>query len=722
MKHSSLIVLVILSSVNIYAQRKGIYNRNFKETMTPIELDNGESVKYTRSDGSTLTLELVSTSANILFTNRDKIPDSEPTDNRGNKYRARLLYEFTCEVKVNGVPMTMRRYSGSQESFYEPYVINGVRIWVMGVKAIFDEYGGFLNTARRQGSAIPDKDARFVLHDMQYRICPGDLHPWFIDGDDRNDNFIYKHNFIDVGRSFNGDDSFMGAYMGIESHGGLDMDMAQNSLIYSPFDLDTQRGIRASGTKTWPDGSEWRINTGHMIEKYIPDNTPVDGGEVLALGARRSCWWHPHSHFGFQIFETGILYNLDAWSIFWQLFEDNKKRDGTLRAMMEPLNHSKTGTSIKFRNKTNQNGQSLSYYWTFGDGGWSNEENPSHVFAKAGIYPVTLTVDDGENLSAFTQHITIEGQALSRPVLSLSAIDEPSFRKRPIDAMDIYGWPVKFIPHTFEFNARPSRPKPNKRKITINNLGGGRLDSASIGINYLNNRTYDWVNIEYFENGEEKWLEVGVDCTNIPPGEYSAIVSVHVPSAINSFQRFRVVMSVPSTPATSLAVLVDDKDEKFYCTPYFWVGHRFHGWGWPELKNAEGYNHFYLMNGGRDTKGEYARFRPDLGKGEYDIWLYEHTPYASGPPADHDPAKFQVRVVHAEGDTTVWMEPEKTTGYFPRPFQHSKGYWSWMEPQHSRKIGTFKFEEGNDGYVEILADGATGQVLVDAVRFLKRGF
>lgn len=35
-----------------------------------------------------------------------------------------------------------------------------------------------------------------------------------------------------------------------------------------------------------------------------------------------------------------------------------------------------------------------SYYWDFGDGGWSTALNPGHIFGIAGVYTVKLTVTD----------------------------------------------------------------------------------------------------------------------------------------------------------------------------------------------------------------------------------------------------------------------------------------------------------------------------------------
>jgi PKD repeat protein len=719
-KYFLFLLIFFVTNSFIFSQTKNNneFFRKSKETITPIELNHNEVLNYQRNDGQILKIKLVSTSAKILYTNKHKIPSDESGADRGNMYRARLLYEYSCEVEINGHQMTMLRYVGSQESFFEPHVINGVRIWFIGVTDVFEEHGGFLNTARN-ANGIPTKNARFVLQDMEKRICPEEIYPWFIDGVERDENYIYKDNFIDIGRTFNGDDCFMGAYLAGESHGALDINLPQNSLMYAPFNLDAQENIRAEGIKKWPDGSEWRINTGHIIEKYVPDNTPVKGGQPYGLGARRGCWWHPHAHFGFQIFEETNLYEIDPWIIFWQLFEDNKKRDGLLRAQMEPLTHTKTGAQVKFKGVCNLNCKQypdINYYWSFGDGGWSDLPSPIHIFSNPGIYPVTLTISKGQQISSFTQHITIEGKKISEPSILLRSGNEPTFRSRPIEAMDVYGRTVKSIPHTLDFLSRPSRPEPNTKNIQVNNLGGNILSPVKIGLDYR--KGINWVNIKINGEGNNQILDVKVNGNGLSPGEYEAIISVHSEVAINSPQKFRVIMNIPEQPAKSLSVIVDDKDPGFYCTPYFWIGHRFHGWGWPELKNAEGYNNFYLINGQRARKDEFARFTPDLESGLYEIWLYEKTPFASGPPANNEPTRFKVRVVHSTGDTLIWMEPQKMKGFYPRPYKAQEG-WAWLEPQESRKVGTFRFEEGKDGYFEILAEGSRGQIIVDAVRFLK---
>jgi hypothetical protein len=176
-----------------------------------------------------------------------------------------------------------------------------------------------------------------------------------------------------------------------------------------------------------------------------------------------------------------------------------------------------------------------------------------------------------------------------------------------------------------------------------------------------------------------------VDATGLPHGIYSAVVCVACRTVANSPQAFRVQLRVPETSPLS-DVTIDDRDSGFYATPHFWVGHRFCRCP----VEGRGYNGFYLTNGGRAHNGEFVRFTPYLKAGRYTVSFPKETPFS-------EDTEFNVRVRHLNGEETLRIRPAL-----------------------SRTIGTFDFDEGTDGFVEILAADSKGLVVADALRF-RRG-
>ena len=77
----------------------------------------------------------------------------------------------------------------------------------------------------------------------------------------------------------------------------------------------------------------------------------------------------------------------------------------TSACLGEPTQFTSTST-------TNPSGQQInSYQWNFGDGQTSNQQNPSHQYASAGNYTVTLTVSTGGHCtSTKTQTVTVYAQ------------------------------------------------------------------------------------------------------------------------------------------------------------------------------------------------------------------------------------------------------------------------------------------------------------------------
>jgi hypothetical protein len=674
-----------------------------KDTLAAVELDRGDQLQYTLQSGRTATLTLEDTDAQVL----------ERVTPGG------IVYQFACRVRIDGQPLTLRRYVCSQECFYEPYVVGGLRIWPDTVKAVFD-----LIPIRypREGNlqCIPRKAARLAVQDASLRICPQPTHPWL--EEDRD--------FIDVGRCYNGDDCYLGPYLGEACHIGMDINHPKGSLLLAPIDFDTQayfnsleRGDnnnRWRGIRRWPNGDVWALQTHHLIGLLVPQGTPLVAGTKYATTAGVHVGSHAHTHFEFKIGRKNVgptgertnpprannpasiacpidfddeseaarkdpeVLHLDPWIVFWQIFEDRKARRGELRAAFRSPATAETGEPAAFAAEDVRLGRQEkepSCFWTFGDGGFAVGREPRHVFARPGIHPVTLVIDDGQNRAAGTRHVVVSGKPMAVAVLALTAPEEPLFRVRPAEVADVYGSPIQQAPHTLQFVARASRPAPDSRMVVLRNLGAGSLAKAATPVvEYADGA--GWLEVRPVAHAGEQALEVAVDASRLAPGCYWATVAVDCPGAVNSPQCFRVAMEVRGE-SPSAGTTVDDRDRGFYATPYFWVGHRFCRCP----ANRRGHGGFYLTNGGRPAAGEFARFTPDLKAGGYRIALDEATPFRPD-------TEFHVRVRHAGGETIVRVCPDK-----------------------SREIGTFEFREGTDGFVEILAGGSKGLVVVDAVVF-----
>jgi PKD repeat protein len=701
--YSFLVLALICLFINTSVKAKEII-REAKNTITPVEMNKGDILKFKLRNGQIRTMILEETDANVIITNLNELMSNQPGGG--------TLYHFTCKVKIDGHMMMMERYVGSQESFYEPYVINGMRVWFDGVADIFDK--GIVS--EMHGACKPHKDARFAVDDMTEKICPLKLNPWYIN----------KENYIDVVNCYNGDDVWMGAYNGIDAHGGLDINMSPGTPNFTPFPIDEHYlfnslangddNNRWRGIRKWDNGDVWTIQNHHMLNLRIPEHLPINSGKYYADAAGVHSGSHHHAHYFFKIKtpenENEIL--LDPWIIFWQIFEDQKQKSGEIKASITPLSPGITNSPILFRSDGSREGinsDNLSYYWTFGDGGWSDEANPEYTYLKPGIYPVTLVVDDGVQKASFTQHITIDGEAVNTPGLALWAEDVPSFRIRPVHIMDVYGQPITLMPHFLNFVARSTRPQPNKKIVLLQNNGAGELTQATQPIiNYYEG--YGWLTIDLIGKGNNQQLEVYTDGTDLAPGIYSAKVEINCPGVNNGKQGFLVQLTIPTYPPEHREIgdlqqeIIDHSDtrfDRFYCTPYFWIMPKFHRW------INRGYKgNFYLTNGGRASKEEYARFTPDLEAGRYEISLSEETPY--------EPEK---RAISDRGIQQVNPELNPGSRFAVRVKSKNEDEIIWMEPSKSRIIGIFEFNEGMDGFVDILSEGSTGQVLIDAIIFEK---
>jgi hypothetical protein len=289
-----------------------ILQKTARPTLTAFELDRGDELHFTLADGTVRRIKLLETTASLYQSNLDTLPRPGPL--------ARVVLRLFCRLEIDGHPVSINRWVGSQESFYQPWEFFGLRLWFDACAELFD------HLTENHGSCRPRKHARFAVQDANLRLCPVLLHPWC----------PLPAGGLRIEDCYQGGDCWMGPYFGVDAHGGLDINHPAGTPIWTPIAFDDHgyfnslaRGDnnnRWRGTRRWADGSSWVLQVHHLLRLRVPERGPLDAGLHLADGAGVLVGTHEHSHFVFGIIEPGeaeadkIL--LDPWILFWQMYRD----------------------------------------------------------------------------------------------------------------------------------------------------------------------------------------------------------------------------------------------------------------------------------------------------------------------------------------------------------------------------------------------------------------
>lgn len=281
-----------------------------RETLTAVEMNRGDVLEFCLASGSCARLELISTEAHVFRTTLKQIGVEEAA--------ARTDYRFSCVLRLNGREHVLEREVSTQKSFYEPWVIDGVRIWLDAVDGIFQ----FL--METHGECRPHRHARFAIQDAALGICPVPLHPWC----------PLPEGGLRIEDCYRGEDCWLGAYHGVSAHGGLDINHPKGTPLWAPIDMDDHfyynslamghNNNRWRGMRRWPDGSAWALDVCHMTELTVPEHQPLKGGRQFAWGAGVYSGVVDHSHFIFRIREGEQWILLDPWILFWQMYRDQQ--------------------------------------------------------------------------------------------------------------------------------------------------------------------------------------------------------------------------------------------------------------------------------------------------------------------------------------------------------------------------------------------------------------
>jgi hypothetical protein len=301
-----------------------VARRTIKQTLTAVELNKEQTLELTLSSGELWKLEVVDTGAEVVKTARKELHLAEP----GFVSEIR----FHADVKINGEPRSFEREISSQKSFYKPWVVDGVRIWLDAVDDVFNFMDEFHGDCRSNKIARPTVvkylDSRWAFQEEHFRICPDILTPWC----------ALPEGGLKIEECYRGEDTWMGTYRGhtLQAHGGLDINHPSGAPLFAPLDLDDnflwesvemgQKNNRWRGIRRWGNGCEWILQTAHIVELTVPEHRPIQKGKQYAVGAGTAVGVVDHSHFIFRVYDDGNLYLLDPWILFWQMYRDEEQK------------------------------------------------------------------------------------------------------------------------------------------------------------------------------------------------------------------------------------------------------------------------------------------------------------------------------------------------------------------------------------------------------------
>lgn len=199
-----------------------------------------------------------------------------------------------------------------------------------------------------------------------------------------------------------------------EGIAGAGVAIAQDGTIY--IGTEMLRAYYPNGTLKWSTSLQDGVYG--TVPAVSADGTIyiMDGFSLMAVDSDGNIKWQKQiaNYESFSspcIGEDGTIYVGTSW----------RNHDGTinwgyLHAFGEaPLSVDAGGPysgyaleSISFMCTTFGGALPYTFLWEFGDGNTSDQENPSHIYARPGVYVATLTLIDGEgNSSSDTANVTV---------------------------------------------------------------------------------------------------------------------------------------------------------------------------------------------------------------------------------------------------------------------------------------------------------------------------
>jgi hypothetical protein len=111
-----------------------VHERQIRDTLTAVEMDVGDELRFVAGDGRARSIVLRETGASVDHTTLKQLGEPEPG--------AMTRFRFHAVFEIDGQRLTLEREAPTARSFYEPTEVAGLWLWLDAVDQAVGPEGG----------------------------------------------------------------------------------------------------------------------------------------------------------------------------------------------------------------------------------------------------------------------------------------------------------------------------------------------------------------------------------------------------------------------------------------------------------------------------------------------------------------------------------------------------------------------------------------------------